>query len=59
VLEANGAGPPSGAVDNWVAANRSAVDRNEQLLADLRKAGALDLAMLTVANQQIRALALG
>ncbi|MCH7888863.1 MAG: NAD-glutamate dehydrogenase [Proteobacteria bacterium] len=59
VLEANGAGPPGGAVDNWIAAHRSAVERNERLLADLRKTGAIDLAMLTVANRQIRALAAG
>ena len=59
VLEANGAEPPGGAVDNWIAANRSAVDRNERLLADFRKTGALDLAMLTVANRQLRALAAG
>ncbi len=59
VLEANGAGPPGGAVDNWIAANSAAVDRNDRLLADLRKEGSVDLAMLTVANRQIRALAVG
>ncbi len=59
VLETNGAAPIDGAVDTWVAANRAAVRRNEQLLSDLGKAETLDLAMLTVADRQIRVLASG
>ena len=46
-------------MNKWVGANRSAVARNERLLADLRKAETQDLAMLTVANRQIRVLAAG
>ncbi|MCH7930888.1 MAG: NAD-glutamate dehydrogenase [Proteobacteria bacterium] len=59
VLENNGAAPVDDAVNKWVGANRSAVARNERLLADLRKAETQDLAMLTVANRQIRVLAAG
>ena len=59
VIEANGDGAADGAVNGWIDAHRAAVGRNEQLLADLRKSGAVDIAMLTVANRQIRVLAAG
>ncbi len=59
VLEANGAGAVDGAVDEWVSAHRPVVERNEELLADLGKIESVDLAMLTVANRQIRVLAAG
>ena len=61
VIEANGDGDGAvdGVVNGWIDANRAAVGRNEQLLADLRKSGAVDIAMLTVANRQIRVLAAG
>ncbi len=59
VLETNGTAPIDGAVDRWIAANHAAVHRNDQLLADLSKAETLDLAMLTVADRQIRVLASG
>ncbi len=57
VLETADGGPVDGALDKWLSANRSAVERNEQLLTDLKKVESLDLAMLTVASRQIRVLA--
>ena len=59
VLAAKGRTAVSGAVDKWLAANRSPVERNRRLIDDLRKADIQDLAMLTVANRQIRVLAAG
>jgi glutamate dehydrogenase len=59
VIEANGDDAVDGAVNGWIDANRAAVGRNEQLLADMRKSGAVDIAMLAVANRQIRVLAAG
>ena len=51
----------SGAVDKWVTAHQGAVDRTRRLINDLRKVDAqdLELAMLTVANRQIRVLSDG
>ena len=57
VLDGNGKGPVNGAVDKWIEAHKPAVERNQRLLDDLRKADTQDLAMLTVANRQIRVLA--
>ncbi|MFQ5783478.1 MAG: NAD-glutamate dehydrogenase [Alphaproteobacteria bacterium] len=57
VLENNTKGSVDGAFDKWLAANESAVTRNARLLDDLHKADTLDLAMLTVANRQVRVLA--
>ena len=59
MLENNGAAPVDDAVDKGVGANKPAVERNQRLLDDLRKADAQDIAMLTVANRQIRVLAAG
>ena len=56
-LDGNGTGPVAGALDNWIEAHKPAVERNQRLLEDLGKADAQDLAMLTVANRQIRVLA--
>jgi len=57
VIESGAGAGVDGALERWVETHRTAVARNEQLLADLRKAGGVDLAMLTVAAQQIRVLA--
>ena len=57
VIEVGGDGQADDAVEAWIAANRAAVDRNDRMIADLRKAGGVDLAMLTVAGRHIRALA--
>jgi glutamate dehydrogenase len=44
-------------IERWIAGNQAAVDKAAQLLADFRNtAGGVDLAMLTVANAQLRAL---
>ena len=59
VLAAKGRTAVSGAVDKWFDANQSRVARNQRLIDDLRKADIQDLAMLTVANRQIRVLADG
>ncbi len=44
------------AAERWWTANRGRVARAESLVADLRAAGSPDLAMLTVANREIRGL---
>ncbi|MSP68474.1 MAG: NAD-glutamate dehydrogenase, partial [Alphaproteobacteria bacterium] len=46
----------NGAVDHWSERNRATVERTKGLLDDLRSAGAFDLAMLALANRQIRGL---
>jgi glutamate dehydrogenase len=55
ISEANGArdGDP---VDRWLAARGRVVDRIDQTMTDVRSAPAVDLAMLTVATRQLRAL---
>jgi len=40
----------------WLSRNRRAIDREEQLLAELRAAPAIDTAMLSVALREMRAL---
>jgi len=44
------------AIRAWMGANQAGVERTTQLLADLKAAPAVDLAMLAVANRQMRAL---
>jgi glutamate dehydrogenase len=43
-------------IDSWIAARGPALAQTDALLADLRKAGSIDLAMLAVANRQLRNL---
>lgn len=43
-------------VGEWLASRRASVDRIRQLIADLKAADPLDLAMLTVASRRLRAL---
>ena len=57
VLESEG--DESAAVDAWIASRNLVVDRVEQLLAELRAQPAVDLAMLAVANRQLRGLIAG
>ena len=45
-----------GAIDAWADTRRDAVERSERLLADLKATDAVDLAMLAVANGQMRTL---
>ena len=53
--QANGAlGAP--AIEKWVEGRKGAVDRTTQLVADLKSAEGIELAMLAVANGQMRAM---
>ena len=45
-----------GAIENWAEQRRPQVVRSEQLLAELRAGTAPDLAMLAVANRQLRSM---
>ncbi|HVR98705.1 MAG TPA: NAD-glutamate dehydrogenase [Thermoanaerobaculia bacterium] len=50
-------GMPAGrAVEAWAEQRRPFIDRTEQLLAELRTVGAPDLAMLAVANRQLKSM---
>ncbi len=51
--ETNGAREP---VDSWLATRARAVERIDQTMTDFRAAATIDLAMLTVASRQLRAL---
>ncbi|QCG89201.1 NAD-glutamate dehydrogenase [Azospirillum sp. TSH100] len=57
VLESEG--DEAAAVDGWIASRTLVVERVEQLLAELRAQPAVDLAMLAVANRQLRGLIAG
>jgi glutamate dehydrogenase len=46
-------------LDAWILQRRPAVDRVERLMAELRTQPAVDLAMLAVANRQLRGLTAG
>ena len=52
IAEANGAEP----VEGWLAKRARVVDRVDQTMTELRNAPTIDLAMLTVASRQLRAL---
>jgi glutamate dehydrogenase len=57
VLATNGAHGEIGAmIDSWAAERGAALSQTDALIADLKKAGAVDLAMLAVANRQLRSL---
>ena len=56
VLRQNGGTPGDGIVDSWAGQRPMAVKRTEQLLTELRTAGTPDLAMLAVANRQLKSL---
>ncbi len=59
VLEAADGLPAEAPVDGWIARHRAVVDRVEQLLSELRTQPHIDLAMLAVANRQLRGLTAG
>ncbi len=48
--------PAGGAVAAWCASHRARIARAEAVVAELRASGAVDLAMLTVASAEFRAL---
>ncbi|HEM47141.1 MAG TPA: NAD-glutamate dehydrogenase, partial [Alphaproteobacteria bacterium] len=54
-----GGGTGAEAVDGWIASRAEQAEGVDQLLQDMVAAGAPDLAMLAVANRQLRALAAG
>jgi glutamate dehydrogenase len=63
VLASNGAVPAdaggkeiAGLIDSWTADRGATLAQTDSLLAELRKAGSIDLAMLAVANRQLRSL---
>jgi glutamate dehydrogenase len=56
ITESNGTRDGADPVDKWLATRTRVVDRVDQLMNDLRTAPAVDLAMLTVATRQLRAL---
>ncbi len=47
----------SAGLEAWLAPRRTAVERFEETLGEIRAANAVDLAMLTVATRELRALA--
>ena len=53
IRETDGARDP---VDAWLASRPRVVERIDQTMTDFRAATAIDLAMLTVASRQLRAL---
>ena len=59
VLELHPDLPPDQAIAEWSRIRRPVVERADQLLGELRMAGRADLAILTVANRQLRALTEG
>jgi glutamate dehydrogenase len=59
VLDATGGLPAEAPVDSWIALRRSVVERVEQLVSELRTQANVDLAMLAVANRQLRGLTAG
>lgn len=50
------AGTGAGAIDGWVADRREQVERVEGLLGELASIGRVDLAMLAVANRELRGI---
>ena len=60
VLAQAGAGAAAdGVVDAWAQAHRTMVERAQSVLADIKSAGQPDLAMLAVANRQLRQMMAG
>jgi glutamate dehydrogenase len=56
VLSVSSDGASEEVIDDWAETRRPLVARAEQLLSELRTAGTPDLAMLAVANRQLRSL---
>ncbi len=60
VLDAAGATTAAeAAIDAWIGAHPARVERTERLLGELETSGTPDLAMLAVANRQLRFLISG
>jgi glutamate dehydrogenase len=56
VLKAAKGGDGDAAVEAWMLARPGEIERTRELMADLRKAQSVDVAMLAVANRQFRSL---
>ena len=56
VDEAGGTRAAPAVIEAWSTANGHGIDRVETMIGDLRRAGNVDLAMLAVANREIRSL---
>ncbi len=56
IEEVEDLGDAEGVIDAWAEKHRPRVLRTEQLLAELHSSGAPDLAMLAVANRQLRSM---
>jgi glutamate dehydrogenase len=56
VLRESADGPVADRVSAWIAHNAQAVERCQQVLADVKAGGAFDLATLSVAVREIRNL---
>jgi glutamate dehydrogenase len=54
---ADGAGEPEARLAHWLDGRQDAIGKLEELLSDMRRAQAVDLAMLIVAARQLRTLA--
>jgi len=59
LAQAGGGAAADGGVDAWAQAHRTMVERAQSVLADIRSAGQPDLAMLAVANRQLRQMMAG
>ena len=59
VIETGGSEKADTAVAAWIGTRTALVERTEQLLGDLKTAGAPDIAMLAVATRQLRSLISG
>jgi len=53
------AAPADGPIESWVKAHAAPVARAESVIADIKSGGQLDLAMLAVANRQLRSMIAG
>jgi glutamate dehydrogenase len=57
VLDCGAGLRPEKAIDTWIQAHRAAVDRAEQILAELWSTDISDISMIAVASRQLRPLA--
>ncbi|MBW3670274.1 MAG: NAD-glutamate dehydrogenase [Acidobacteria bacterium] len=57
ILHASPNGDPDEAIERWFETKPDVMERAENLLGEIRAASSIDLAMLTVASRQLRAVA--
>ncbi len=56
IMDVVGNGEVNGVIDDWADGRKPQVERTRQLLGELKTAGTPDLAMLAVANRQLKSL---